>query len=237
LVGAELVLTSGQVVSPIPIGPSSSFFNGQGIATMGRSGLFAVVLVAMATVFAQGQDKPVAPVEKPVGEHSTTEQVKESTEKLKDEAKAEVNKIADVLDHDPRAQKAAAGILQPIYSVAESLSFPAFHWLAFALMSAGVVSFTLQLVLGKLIALTRMGFSPKEIISDAISLLISIVGLVLTTQAAAENSTFTQSAAAVLSASALGLILGFILYRWGQAQELQAVAGRTVADIAPSKQR
>ncbi|MDB5347001.1 MAG: hypothetical protein JWP89_5378 [Schlesneria sp.] len=204
---------------------------------MGRSGMFALVLVAMATVFAQGQDKPVAPVDKPVAEHSTTEQVKESTEKLKDDAKAEVNKIADVLDHDPRAQKAAAGILQPIYSVAESLSFPAFHWIAFALMSAGVVNFALQLVLGKLIVLTRMGFSPKEIISDAISLVISIVGLVLTTQAAAENSTFTQSAAAVLSASALGLILGFILYRWGQAQELQAVAGRVVSDSAPSKKR
>jgi hypothetical protein len=60
---------------------------------------------------------------------------------------------------------------------------------------------------------------------------------VLTTQAAAENSTFTQSAAAVLSASVAGLVLGFILYRWGQAQELQAVTGRVAAENATSKKR
>jgi hypothetical protein len=200
-----------------------------------RSGMLGLMLLALATMFAQGQDKPAAPKETPAGEQSTTEQVKKSTDKLKADTTAEVNKIADVVDHDPRAQKAAAGILQPIYSLAESLSFPAFHWVALALMSTGVVSFTLQLVLGKLVVLTRMGFSLKEIISDAVCLKISLVGLVLTTQAAAENSTFTQSAAAVLSASAVGLIFGFILYRWGQSQELQAVAGRVVADIAPPK--
>lgn len=202
-----------------------------------RSGMYGLLLVVLATAFVRGQDNPAPPAAAPASEPSTTDQVKKTTEKLAADTKEEVNKIADVLDHDARAQKVAAGILQPIYSVAESLSFPAFHWLAFALMSAGVVSFSLQLVLGKLVALTRMGFSLKEIISDAISLAISVVGLVLTTQAAAENSTFTQSAAAVLSASVAGLIVGFILYRWGQAQELQAVAGRVVAENTPPKKR
>lgn len=202
-----------------------------------RSGMYGLLLVVLATAFVQGQDNPAPPAATPASEPSTTDQVKKTTEKLAADTKEEVNKIADVLDHDARAQKVAAGILQPIYSVAESLSFPAFHWLAFAMMSAGVVSFSLQLVLGKLVALTRMGFSLKEIISDAISLAISVVGLVLTTQAAAENSTFTQSAAAVLSASVAGLIVGFILYRWGQAQELQAVAGRVVAENTPPKKR
>ena len=124
------------------------------------------------------------------------------------------------------AKTAAAGILQPIYAVAETLAFPAFHWVAFALMASGVVSYSLQLVLGKLIVLSRMGFSFKEIASDAVGLAISIFGLVLTTQAAAENSTFTQSPFAVISATVVGFIIGVILYFWGQSQELQAAAGR-----------
>lgn len=146
----------------------------------------------------------------------TTEQVKETAEKL-----------AKTLDKDPRAKTVAAGILQPIYLVAKKLAFPAFHWLAFALMTAGVVSYALQLVLGKLVVLMRMGFSLGEIISDAFGLAISVIGLVLTTQAAAENSTFTQSAAAVLTATVAGALAGLILYWWGQAQELQAAAGRS----------
>ena len=149
-------------------------------------------------------------------ESLTTEQVKETAEKL-----------AKTLDQDPRAKTAAAGILQPIYVVAENLAFPAFHWLAFALMTAGVVSYALQLVLGKMVVLMRMGFSLGEIISDAFGLAISVIGLVLTTQAAAENSTFTQSAAAVLSATVAGTLAGLILYWWGQTQELQAAAGRS----------
>ena len=149
-------------------------------------------------------------------ETSATEQVKETAEK-----------IAKSLDKDPRATTAAAGVLQPIYAVAENLAFPAFHWLAFALMTAGVVSYTLQLVLGKLVVLMRMGFSLGEIISDAFGLAISVIGLVLTTQAAAENSTFTQSAAAVLTATVAGALVGLILYWWGQTQELQAAAGRS----------
>ena len=106
------------------------------------------------------------------------------------QAKEEASKIAKTIDQDPHAKTAAAGILEPIYQVAEFLAFPAFHWLAFALMASGVVSFALQLVLGKLVVLARMGFSLKEIHSDAISLLISVVGLVLTTRRAAGKFEF-----------------------------------------------
>lgn len=195
---------------------------------------FASLLLFGTCLAVQAQEDP-KPADATATEQSTTEQLKKSTDNLAKETKKEVDKIADVLDHDPRAKTAAAGILQPIYTVAESLSFPAFHWLAFALMSAGVVGYALQLVLGKLVVLTRMGFSPSEIVSDAIGLAISVVGLVLTTQAAAENSNFTQSPAAVLSATAVGIVVGFILYRWGQAQELEAAAGRTKAAQAPKK--
>lgn len=213
------------------------------IRMISRRMLLALMMWASVCPMARAQEQetgapPAAKSDKPAAtaEQSTTDQFKESTEKLATQTTEEVKKIADVVDHDPRAKTAAAGILQPIYSVAESLAFPAFHWLAFALMSAGVVSFALQLVLGKLVVLSRLGFSLQEILSDLFGLLISVVGLVLTTQAAAENSSFTQSPAAVLSSAVLGLILGFILYRWGQAQELQAAAGRSVAAVAtPAK--
>jgi hypothetical protein len=95
-------------------------------------------------------------------------------------------------------------------------------------MVAGVVSFALQLVLGKLVVLSKFSISPSEILSDALGLAVSIIGLVLTTQAATENSTFTASAFSVLSATGVGALVGFIFYLWGQRQELQAVAGRRV---------
>jgi len=142
---------------------------------------------------------------------------------------APVVEIARQIDESQQAQRVSAGILQPIYEFAELLAFPAFHWAAFALMATGVVSFALQLVLGKLIVLTQLGFSLKEILSDVLGLAISLIGLVLTTQAAAENSTFTASPAAVLSASAVGAVAGFVFYLWGQQQELQAARGRTTA--------
>jgi hypothetical protein len=147
--------------------------------------------------------------------------------RLVNQVEAEAEKIAKQVDQLPEAKKAAAGILQPIYVVAEALAFSTFHWLAFALMTAGVFSYALQLVLGKLVVLMRLGFSLKEILSDAVGLAISVFGLVLTTQAAAENSTFTQSPAAVISATVVGAVAGFVLYLWGQSQELQAVAGRS----------
>lgn len=160
-------------------------------------------------------------------EPSTVDKIKDTTEDLVKQTEDQVKEIAKKVDEDPNAKKAAAGILQPIYAIAENLAFPAFHWLAFALMSAGVFSFALQLVLGKLVVLMRMGFSIKEIASDAVGFAISVIGLVLTTQAAAENSTFTQSAAAVISATVVGALAGLILYFWGQAQELDAAAGRS----------
>lgn len=201
--------------------------------------MIAFTLAVAGQLFAQ--DEPGQPAkdpattettgapETPISETSpkSGESIKESAKKMVGQVETEAEKIAEKMDRDPRAIKVKAGILEPIYTVAKALSFPAFHWLAFALMASGVVSYTLQLVIGKLIVLTRMGFSLKEIISDLTGLAISVVGLVLTTHAAAENSTFTQSAAAVISATAVGVVFGFILYLWGQRQEIEAAAGRT----------
>ena len=93
-------------------------------------------------------------------------------------------------------------------------------------MVTGVVSFALQLVMGKLVVLSKFSLSPTEILSDALGLVVSLIGLVLTTQAATENSSFTSSAFAVFSATAVGALLGIVFYLWGQRQELLAVEGR-----------
>lgn len=139
------------------------------------------------------------------------------------------------VDNSAQAQQVSAGVLKPIYQLAEALSHPAFYWISFAIMVAGVVSFALQLTIGKLVVLARAGFSPSEILSDALGLVVSLVGLVLTTQAAAENSSFTGSASAVLSATAVGAIAGLVFYLWGQRQELQAVEGRRRATAKPAE--
>ena len=189
---------------------------------------FAFVFGCCLCLQAQDQSTPSGDRPNPESKAaSAADQVKNTAGTLAKQTDEEMHKIAKTVDQDPRAKTTAAGILQPIYAVAETLAFPAFHWLAFALMSAGVVSYSLQLVLGKLVLLSRMGFSVREIISDAVALTISVFGLVLTTQAAAENSTFTQSPAAVISATVVGALAGIILYWWGQSQELQAAAGRS----------
>ncbi len=143
------------------------------------------------------------------------------------DTKEKAEEFAKQVDESEQAAEIKAGILNPIYQLAEYMAFPTFHWLAFAVMVAGVVSFALQLVLAKLVLLMRMGISMTAILSDALGLVISVTGLVLTTQAAAENSTFTNSSAAVLSSAIVGALVGIVFYWWGQSQEWQAAKGRT----------
>ncbi|MCA8999641.1 MAG: hypothetical protein KDA80_21780 [Planctomycetaceae bacterium] len=161
----------------------------------------------------------------------SSEQVQETSQQLSKAA----SDIVETLDKDERVKQVSAGILQPIYQLAEYFAFPAFHWVAFMVMVTGCVSFALQLVLAKLIVLTRLSFSITEVLSDALGLTISVVGLVLTTQAAAENSTFATSAGAVLSATVLGIVLGIIFYLWAQAQEIRAAKGAKVEAMAETK--
>jgi hypothetical protein len=194
---------------------------------------FVTLLAVSPLAIAQDSD-PAAPAAA-ASAGSTEETVKQESKELVDDTKEHVDKIAKQVDQDPRAKDISAGILKPIYQFAEFLSFPTFHWVAFAAMVAGVVSFAFQLVLGKLVVLSKMSMSLSEILSDAFGLVISLVGLVLTTQAAAENSTFTQSPFSVISSAAAGAICGLIFYRWGQAQELQAAAGRSKPAPPPAR--
>jgi len=146
------------------------------------------------------------------------------------QAQAEMGKVAAAVEQSAQAKELSAGLLQPIYQLAKKMSFPMFHWIAFALMLAGVLGFGLQLILGKLVVLGNVGFDLSEIISDAVGLMISLIGLILTTQAATENSTFTQSPVSVLSSAGVGIVLGIILYMWGQSHELEALRGRREND-------
>jgi len=176
--------------------------------------LFALLLSGAVSVHAQDPE--------PASEEGVTGQA----EQVVADTREKVEEFAAKVDESSEAQEVSAGVLKPIYTIAEYLSFSAFHWVAFAIMVAGVVGFALQLVLAKLVVLSKLGFSLKELLSDALGFVISLVGLVLTTQAATENSTFTSSPAAVLSATIVGVLVGLIFYWWGQKQELEAVEGR-----------
>ncbi|MFG0334815.1 MAG: hypothetical protein ACF8TS_15780 [Maioricimonas sp. JB049] len=188
------------------------------LAVLGTAFFFA------GSLLAQNAEKAPATAEETATDRM--EHVQERAGEVIDETRDRVEKIAGEVDQSEQAREVSAGILQPIYLLAEFMAFPTFHWFAFAVMVTGVISFALQLVLTKLVVLMKLGFSPTEILADALGLVISLVGLVLTTQAAAENSTFTTSPAAVLSATVVGFLAGFIFWRWGHAHELHALKGR-----------
>jgi uncharacterized protein HemX len=189
----------------------------------------AAFLAIACSVWAQEPVSAPEAVSESASESESTADLEAKAERTLEAARETADAIAETVDESEQAREVSAGILQPIYRLAEALSFSAFHWVAFALMATGVVSFALQLTLGKLVVLTRAGFSPAEILGDALGLAVSLLGLVLTTQAAAENSGFTNSPAAVISATAVAVIVGIVFYVWGQRQELQAVEGRRAA--------
>jgi ABC-type multidrug transport system fused ATPase/permease subunit len=148
------------------------------------------------------------------------------SKKIDEQASKKIDDVKKRINENEDAQRAAESILDPIYKLAEKFSFGGFYWIAFALMAAGVVSFALQLVIGKLFLLAKLQFSLTEIVGDALGLLISLVGLVLTTQAATENSFFTQSAFAVLSSAALGIVCGVLMFVWSTKTEARAADSR-----------
>jgi ABC-type multidrug transport system fused ATPase/permease subunit len=154
----------------------------------------------------------------------------QADEDLSNKLQKHAEEIGQTLNENEAVQEVSAGVLQPIYQLAEYISFPAFYWIAFALMAAGVVSFALQLVLGKFFLLFKMSIDFKEILSDLLGLAISLIGLVLTTQAATQNSSFPENPSMVLSATAVGVVVGFVFYWWGQSQEFRAVKQKAIAD-------
>ncbi len=193
--------------------------------------LFCSLVLILAPYHSGMADEKVepAPVSAEKSEHDDAAPVKtleEMTNEAASKMTGKVEEISKKVDQSADAKKYSAGILEPIYSMAEYMSFSSFYWIAFAVMVSGVISFALQLVIGKLAVLLRGGISFSQILTDIQGLVISLVGLFYTTQAATENSNFTTSPAAVLSAAALGLVAGFFFYLRGQATELEALEGR-----------
>ncbi len=133
-----------------------------------------------------------------------------------------LQELGNTLNQSQAVQDASSQILAPIYQLAEQMSFPSFYWVAFALMVAGVVCFAGQLVFTKLLLLFKLNLNIKEILGDLLGLVVSLIGLVLTTQAATENSTFPENSIAVVSAAVVGALVGFVFYLWGQKLEFQA---------------
>ena len=103
--------------------------------------------------------------------------LQEQSQQTLERASQKTDAVAEAIDKSEQAQDFSAGILKPIYQLAETFAFPAFHWIAFAVMVAGVVSFALQLTIGKLLVLAKSSFSPAEVLSDGLGLVVSLVGL------------------------------------------------------------
>lgn len=180
-----------------------------------------VSVLFLSVSLASAQENATAPEKSPDTEAAT----KSITEKARE--------IGSTLNESKAFQEFSAGVLQPIYKLTEYIAHPAFYWIAFAIMVAGVVSFAGQLVLTKLLLMMQLKMNFKEILSDLLGLVISVVGLVLTTQAATENSSFTTSPSAVVSSAAVGVIAGVMFYIWGQSQEFRAARSNKPSNPAP----
>ena len=115
----------------------------------------SAVLVAMLTMCAVIKAQEV-----PAGAQEETKAAKDEVQPAVDDAVKKIDEVVEQVDQSEQAQNVKSNILAPIYSLAERFSFPAFHWLAFAVMVTGVVSFALQLVLGKLVVLSQVQLEP-----------------------------------------------------------------------------
>ena len=66
--------------------------------------------------------------------------LEEQAQSTLESARERADAVVEAVDANTPAQEVSAGILKPIYRLAEAFSFSAFHWLAFSVMVAGVVS-------------------------------------------------------------------------------------------------
>ncbi len=184
------------------------------LLAIGLSGCF------LLSGFAQQTD---VPAEQPATGTTSQETLPDTS--VAEKLEGQVREIGETLNKSETVREVSTSVLDPIYQAAEWMAWPAFYWVAFMLMVAGVIGFAGQLVFAKLFLLFRGSLNLREILSDGLGLLISVIGLVLTTQAATENSTFTENPVTVLSAAAVGALLGLVIYWWGQRQEFDAARG------------
>jgi len=171
-----------------------------------------LLLQGSFAVIAQ-EDSPGDTVEVPAAEETPT-------------IGGQVTDMTESLDQNQRIRNASTRLLQPIYDASKFTTSQRFYWIAFALTSAGVISYSLQLVLSKLLLLTKGSINLREILSDGVGFAVSAIGLILVTQAATDHESFADSPTSVLSAASVGILAGLILYRWNQREEVNALRGR-----------
>lgn len=192
----------------------------------------SAVVVGLWACMALGQDP---------GPDATTPPAASSAQEVAGSVQEAIGNKAEefgnAMNQSQAVKEISAGVLDPIYKVAENIgqNQPWFYWVAFAVMAAGVVSFAGQVVFTKFLLLFKGSLNFREILSDLLGLAISVVGLVLTTQAAAENSQFTSTPAKVVSAAAVGVVAGIVFWMWGTSQEFRAV--RRAPDAKPDGDR
>jgi hypothetical protein len=130
-------------------------------------------------------------------------------------------------DGNTTVQETAGGIQELITVLRSYLETPVSSGIAFTLAVAGLISFTFQLVLTKLVVLMKGSINVREILSDLAGLLFSAFGLILAADhhTSVSGTQLNKSPAAIVLFSAAGAIVGLVHYRWAQRQEVNAVLG------------
>lgn len=144
----------------------------------------------------------------------TTAKAREMAEQTKARAEAMAN--------SEEGRKTADSVLKWIHS-AELLYRPWLNWVLVMVGIALFISHAGQLVIGKLWKLIRgRGFDLGEIINDFLVAGFSAMGLPAVLILPVGGESFISNPFAVLSAAAVGMVLGVYLYGHGINQEMKA---------------
>ena len=155
-------------------------------------------------------------------------QIKDKAGEMSDLAKEKATAFAE----SEEGKQASATVLEWIQS-AESLYTPWMNWALVAVGIALFVSHAGQLLLGKLWALIRgKGFSFCEFCNDFLVAAFAGLSLPVVLLIPTGSGAFISNPLQVLSAAAVGMILGVILYTHGMNQEMQAAQERIDQDEA-----
>ncbi len=142
----------------------------------------------------------------------------DKAEELTEAAKAK----AEEFEQSERAKKASAAVLEWVQS-AEQLYRPWINWCLIAVGIGLFISHAGQLILGKLWALVRgKGFNFFECVNDFLVAAFAGLSLPVVLLIPTGHGAFISSPIMVLSAAAVGMILGVILYTHGMKQEMLA---------------
>ena len=142
-------------------------------------------------------------------------------DKAKDMTEQTMDKV-EALANSEEGKKTADSVLKWIHS-AELLYRPWLNWVLVMVGIALFISHAGQLVIGKLWKLIRgRGFDVGEIINDFLVAGFAAMGLPAVLILPVGGESFISNPFAVLSAAAVGMVLGVYLYGHGVNQEMKA---------------